>query len=268
MSKDIPQSEEDFNEHFKDCLRFLEDSCDSYDKGFDGEAKRLAATIRTLVHDTPKSTSLLMHLKMKGGQFLDTAHENWPDNTMTYSGLVAMNIDSGSGKGPKYIPIIDSGKGVLVDFEAWWNRVIFIDQEKKTLTRKELVLAIANKDGGAHIDEVLDEKYGNLSRRNSLGWTASQGGETGPLRAPEKASVRQIAHELLKTLKPGYEKKIGFFGVTVSAVMHSPEIRVPMPPQDKAQAQSLSSSCHCGSRRKYKKCHGQIFKGNVTSPHN
>lgn len=132
---------------------------------------------------------------------------------------------------------------------------------KQTLTRKELILSVANKDGGAHIDAVLDEKYGSLSRKNSLGWMFSKGPEQqGALRAPEKAAVRQIAHEVLKTFKPGYEKKVGFFGVTLSAVMHSPVVRPPLPPQDEAKAQSLSRPCHCGSGRKYKKCHGQIFR--------
>lgn len=134
MSDDILQSNEDFKEHFADCLRFLETSCDSYDNGFEGEAKRLAATIRTLVHDTPKSTSLLTHLKMKGGQFLDTAHENWPDNTMTYSGLTAMNIDG--AKPPKFIPLLESVNGKLVDFDSWWNRVIFVDTESRRLRGK------------------------------------------------------------------------------------------------------------------------------------
>lgn len=258
MSSDILQSDEDFRQHLADCIGFLELSADSYDRGVEGESKRLATTIRTLVHDTRSSTSLLTHLKMKGIEFLDTAHENWSDNTMPYSGLVSMQMGIGM---PRYIPLLDSAKGKLVGFDAWWNGIVFVDSHKHSITRKELVLAVANQDGGAHVDKVLDEKYGKLSRHNSLGWNVSHDGKhLGPLRAPELATVRQIAHELLKALKPGYEKKPQAAGVTIGAIMHSPRILVPEPPQDENKQQSLTKPCHCGSGRKYKKCHGRVFR--------
>jgi len=260
MISEIPQSQEDLQQHFRDSLRFLEDSSKSYDDGFEGESKRLAATIRTLVHDTSRSKSLLTHLGTKEVLFIDSAYANFPDNTMSYCGLVAMHM--GTGAAPRYIALLDSAKTKPVPFDAWWDGVIFDDGRKNTITRKELILSIANKDGGSHVDEKLDEKYGNLSRNNSMGWRISQDGQDlGPMRAPEKASVRQIAHEVLKTLKPGYEKshpKIG--GFTISGIGHSPRISVPEPPQDETPLLSLGAPCHCGSHRKYKKCHGRVFK--------
>ncbi|MFA6253485.1 MAG: SEC-C domain-containing protein [Patescibacteria group bacterium] len=259
MNNAIFQSEEDLRQHLADSIRFLEESCNSYDRGFEGEAKRLSATIRILVHDTSQSTSLLTHLKMKDTRFLDTASDNWSDNTMTYSGLVAMQMATGTP--PHYIPLLDSAKGKPVEFAAWWNGIIFVDNTKNTITRKELILSVANKDGGTHVDQILDEKYGQLSRCNSLGWNAAQNGkDVGPLRAPENASVRQIAHELLKTLKPDYKNEPHLTGMVVSGIMHSPRIMAPEPPQDDVQRLPLSAPCHCGSRRKYKKCHGRAFR--------
>ncbi|MFJ5956563.1 hypothetical protein ACIQC5_11475 [Paenarthrobacter sp. NPDC092416] len=40
-------------------LEFLDSSCAAYDSGSRSEAKRLATTVRVLLHDTKQSTSLL-----------------------------------------------------------------------------------------------------------------------------------------------------------------------------------------------------------------
>ncbi len=48
--------------HLAEQLQFLEASADAFDRGFRGEAKRMAATIRILVHQTHRSHSLLGQL--------------------------------------------------------------------------------------------------------------------------------------------------------------------------------------------------------------
>ena len=73
--------------------------------------------------------------------------------------------------------------------------MIFVDQRKNESSRKDLILAVANKDGGVHGDSVLDEKYANLSRRNTLGWRFSNVKGDVPLEGLEKVAIRQIAHE-------------------------------------------------------------------------
>jgi len=69
-----------------------------------------------------------------------------------------------------------------------------------------LILTAANQDGGAHVDPALDEVYADLSERNSLAWIANDGQGEHPMEGPEKVAIRQIAHEALKSLKPGYMK--------------------------------------------------------------
>jgi hypothetical protein len=66
------------------------------------------------------------------------------------------------------------------------------------------VLAVANQDGGAHVDPTLDSTYADLSRNNSLGWT--YGSKSEPIEGPARAALRQICHEVLKTFIPGYTK--------------------------------------------------------------
>jgi len=86
-------------------------------------------------------------------------------------------------------------------FPDWWNKIVIIDSLKTKFSRRDLVLALANKDGGAHVDPALDESYNNLSRKNSVGWIAhhSSGVET-PVNEIELYSVRQIAYELLMSI--------------------------------------------------------------------
>lgn len=53
---------QDFKAHLFEQLDFLRSSIASYDAGKEHEAKRLSVPIRTLVHNTRRSTGLLTHL--------------------------------------------------------------------------------------------------------------------------------------------------------------------------------------------------------------
>lgn len=261
MSTGVPQSDGDLQAHLEEQLRFLESSCESYDKDFDGEAKRLAATIRVLLHDTSSSKSLLGQLNKKGIEFLDTASENKHGNVYSFSALTAMH--SGPS-GSKYVPKLETGKTKFTPFEQWWNTIIFVDKDGVTISRRELILSVANKDGGSHIDPVLDEKYGKLSRHGSLNWMVVTPQGSKPMQAPERAAVRQIAHEVLRTLKPGYRKELsdppGIRVSDVSFVPGDPEPPSrPIPrtvPVIATPKLGRNDPCFCGSGKKFKKCHG------------
>jgi hypothetical protein len=67
-------------QHLHEQMTFLRGSAESYDAGDFSEAKRLATTLRLLLHDTKKSRSLLTHLGLKNKlRFVDTAGEIRPD---------------------------------------------------------------------------------------------------------------------------------------------------------------------------------------------
>ena len=91
----------------------------------------------------------------------------------------------------------------VVPFEQWWNEVVIKDRGGNTFTRKDIVLTMANKEGGAHVDPNLNESYANLTRFNAQGWKVITGGTvTVPENSITAASMRQIAHEMLESLKP------------------------------------------------------------------
>jgi hypothetical protein len=142
-------------------------------------------------------------------QFLDTAVPVVLNNKIPHSGLVLVAIAPGFGA--RFLPFLDDWRVTeqrnLKNFDIWWNSAVFVDQLGRQLTRKDLVLAAANQDGGAHVDPELDLIYSDLSRSNSLGWVADTEPENPmPLPGPEKAALRQIGHEVLKSLDPNYSK--------------------------------------------------------------
>ena len=73
MTSKQPQSQAELSQHLQEQLEFLQASAGAYDQGFEGEAKRLAVSIRVLVHDTSNSNSLLGQLGQKDIKFLDSA---------------------------------------------------------------------------------------------------------------------------------------------------------------------------------------------------
>lgn len=210
MKQGIPQTPQDLQRHFGEQLGFLEKSAKLFDRGDYSEAKRMAAAIRTLVHDTHRSTSLLTQLGRKTTTaFCDSSLDSATAiKGAAYSGLVQVAIRPLEGA-VEHIAALDDDPNRFqwVDFEDWWRCVIFRDLEKRELTREGLILVVANQDGGAHVDPNLDEEYSRLSRGNSLGRFG--GGPRGQvaLEGVELAAVRQIAHEVLKTLRPGYAMK-------------------------------------------------------------
>jgi len=183
----IFQTEDELKDQLKDQIDFLVKSSKAYDEGLTSEAKRLATVIRALLHDTQNSTSLLTLLKKKDMLFYDTSLDYNQNNLLLSPGLLMLKMEPNGGE---YVPPLGNGPPT-----RYCNK----------LTRKDLVLTVCNKDGGAHVDPKLDEVYYALSRSNSLGWKYIKNGiEKDFATRPELASIRQISYEVLKSLKDGF----------------------------------------------------------------
>jgi hypothetical protein len=217
------QTFDELTQHLAEQKKFLQKSCAAYDAGDVAEAKRIAHSIRVLLHDTTSSTSLLKHLGMKGRKFYNScmpvAIRSDVQQPIAY--LIGSDILQG-----RFVPFYDANKAqsTYIDFDSWWSMTVLSNHDQSiTLSRKELILAMANKDGGSHIDSSLDEKYAAFSRLNSMGHLVAyniplspEGGlpktlegvkfEAVPLA--EFATVRQIGHEVLETLAAQIEIKI------------------------------------------------------------
>jgi hypothetical protein len=184
-------------------IAFLERSASWYDNGAEEEAIRLATTIRILVHDTPNnpnSHSLLSQLDKKDILFYDSAIKYIPNAFQTFC-LTSIRMST-KGEAEYRAPLDDRNMG-KIEFAKWWEEnIIFKENGGNIFTRKDLVRNVADKDGGAHVDPKLQKAYANLSRFNLTGLKLYVNRKQRNFKnTPVLPSIRQIAHEVLKTLK-------------------------------------------------------------------
>jgi hypothetical protein len=204
----VKQSDVDLFNHLKEQIAFLQQSASSFDKGYSSEAKRMALVIRILLHHTTKSNSLLHLLGKDNIQFYNTASNASKGNAMPVHRLIGIkqSIKGGRSEVSFHAPLDNRNKNIDVNrkigFLQWWNGVVIIDKMRNKFSRKDIILSICNTDGGAHIDPKLNAAYAALSRFNSLGYKAwDSRGKGRDLLNAELVTIRQICHEVLKTLK-------------------------------------------------------------------
>jgi len=201
----IYKTEAELLEQLKQQIGLLCRSASLYDKGHEDEALKLATSIRVLVYDGSKSTSLLTHLKRKTMKFYDSALTYTSHSSPSYFGLLRIRMSTRNGV--SYFPPLDDidhprSKTKKINFDNWWRGVVIKDKYGKEFTRKDLVLEVANTDGGAHVDNKLKDGYAGLSRSNVSGFRVFRGGIGSDFSNRSVfPSIRQITLELLKTLR-------------------------------------------------------------------
>jgi len=192
---------------FQELLKLVRVLCDCYDEDNEVVALSIATAVRVLVHDTTKSTSLLTLLDKKSGQFLSTSL-NTPNETV-HLGLVRrinVGVKDGVGGEARYWPLCDETyfpspkqQPRLLPFSDWWSEQVFQSQQH-CLTRQDLVLAVTNKDGGAHVDNKVEGRY-DAFRKSWSGGSTLVGIQSRLRRGydniPTYPAIRQIGYELL-----------------------------------------------------------------------
>ena len=229
--------------HLRTQIGYLERSCEIFDSGTDDEAQRLATTIRVLFHDTEKSKSLLTQLGMRStimmvdtGLYrdrLDTAKKDWFKRTCPKEyarGLPIVAQQPGEAglvclqqRGleffwvaplgfPRFPPDHPNSAAIISPqpFDKWWSTPLIETSQMTHFSRKELILDMANGEGGAHVDPKLNKKYEALTV-DFLGVQMeagenlpdkTMGGDIPPVQGNvAAASVRQIAFEVLETVR-------------------------------------------------------------------
>ncbi|MDQ6749441.1 MAG: hypothetical protein M3Z33_01600 [Actinomycetota bacterium] len=183
-------TQDDLITHLREQVDFLRSSAAAYDQGEDAEAERLAITLRTLLHNTSDSPSVLEQLgEQQPLAFVDTAPALNPRNLLSFMGL--LTVES-SHAGARWVAM-PRGSGHSKPFDAWWNDTVVKDSNGEEFSRKGFVLGLAN-DGNP-------DPTRNDERARS---TARDVGDSDPpelLANPAPSVVRQIAYEVLETLK-------------------------------------------------------------------
>jgi len=188
-----------FIEHLQKQLGFLERSCKSYDEGYIDEGVRIATIIRVLIHDTKSSTSLLHHMNSKKINILSTTFEP-SKQTISFIGMGMMKIGSSDSS---YFPQLGNGPiNEFIDLDKWWNQVVMVLGKEQRISRKKIVLAAANKDGGTHVDSKLTKEYEMLSQEGAAGhfsYTNNGIESVRPITDAHLVSLRQMAYEILNS---------------------------------------------------------------------
>jgi hypothetical protein len=88
----------------------------------------------------------------------------------------------------------------FIPFADWWEREVVCLTAGVRMTRKSLVLAVANQDGGAHVDAMLEPDYATIKVGAGLVATFQPAGGDPveiPLESHSVATLRQIGYEVL-----------------------------------------------------------------------
>ena len=122
-----------------------------------------------------------------------------------------------------------------VRFSDWWDMPVLVAKKQKgeiLFGRRDIVLHLANQDGGSHVDDSLPRNYAELSRFGAIGLVTRREGMDKPISIgnPILPSVRQIAHETLRTLQravPGSFVKPYLFRVSNDSSPDNPPTGIP-----------------------------------------
>jgi hypothetical protein len=216
------KSQDELKYELKDQIELLKSSVSSYEKGLTAEAKRMATIMRILFSDSSKANSRSKSLSLQLGikehlRFHSVLSANeQPDEAINLlpGGLSFQAKLTWRGGSAGFFPLLGQPKE-KVDFDTWWNQFLY-RSKGIGLTRRELILSIADRDGGAHVDGEVTGEYANLSRvtNTNTGFTSSDESGTHNLINDiklERVLMRQIAHEVLETFNEQLETLIGPF---------------------------------------------------------
>ena len=114
---------------------------------------------------------------------------------------------------PIYVPMLDELNLVdvqWIDFEDWWETDVIVCKDTTnnfSLSRKNIILTMAEQDGGAHVDkfEKIDSVYkGIITHTVNILTHIYSNGNSVAIEYLQYALVRQIAHEVIITLRNMY----------------------------------------------------------------
>jgi hypothetical protein len=192
-----------FKERLADQLRFIERSCQAFDAGDEAEAQRIATSVRVICHQTGRSTSLLTHLGATSISMLSTACSPLgPAAPSNLAWLVIRRTDEGATF-ESIAPLDNARMKRFIPFTDWWETEVVCLTAGVRMTRKSLVLAVANRDGGAHVDATLEPDYTVIKSGAGLIATFQPAGGNPveiPLESHSVATLRQIGYEVLHSL--------------------------------------------------------------------
>jgi hypothetical protein len=144
----------------KDQYGLLSDAVEDFYAGKEVRAVDISVRIRTLVHGTTSSTPYLSFLDPN---FLDLMiyhlqrkHDH-PDAVFVLKQPFEIRSDNSS----RFVrpTFVEPGSEYeLVPLSQWWSEEYLVIGSMRS-SKKQIVLDLANKDGGAHVDEDIPKRH-------------------------------------------------------------------------------------------------------------
>lgn len=140
---------------YRENLGFLARSAQAFDAGDHAEALRLATTVRNLSYDEGYGDSILKQIGAKPAMLWQSSYVPFamevPEGT-PIAGVSLYGIAL-AADGSTYLEPLDFGPdGREVSYDDWWAVEPVVQFGDSQITRRQLVLGLANQDGGAHVD--------------------------------------------------------------------------------------------------------------------
>lgn len=185
-------------------LGFMRRSCEAFDQGDEDEAIRLSALLRIMFHTGGQSVSLITHLGLGDSKILSSSqgHGDWRD-------YIAVQMSLTSTQPMRAIPLLGD-KFSESSIKNWWEHESVFVYKGKRYSRRSLIRSAADKDGGAHVDEELEEYYEALCTGidtiGIVGQLEYSGQPPFPQGVPlypqnvHLALLRQFSHEILASV--------------------------------------------------------------------
>lgn len=144
----------------KDQYALLKDSVDDFYAGVEAKAIEIAVRVRTLVHNTSSSHAFLAAIDPNYKNL--NIYRRTPPSPKVVFAIPAGIQMSGDGTAKFIKDDLSSGQHELVTLERWWIEEYLIIGTVRS-SKKDVVLDVANKDGGAHVDPNIPLRHAAAS---------------------------------------------------------------------------------------------------------
>ncbi len=194
-------------------IKLMKFSIKTFDDWFLDTALYLATHLYNLLYDSEKQRkwqwSLLGQLKIKNTlKYYDSslAIQSCAGIHSIYNWLI--NIFLWENIGIKPIPMLNENPNAkYIDFDTRRNGIIFVDKNNNRFTRKDIIELVRSKDWWSHIDGVLSKKDFELIKTEWLWMNIREWKTRKRIIQLEYFGIRQMIHEILKTLDNEYSCK-------------------------------------------------------------
>jgi hypothetical protein len=140
----------------------LRDALDGYYAGKREQLLNVATTIRVLVHDKPGTSSRSLLSRLNPGYWDLPIYNKLPPHPDSVLTIHSRLVFTG-GQATRIVrPRFDTTTYRMVPLKIWWTADYQI-LGRKRLSKSEIILTVADKDGGAHIDEKVPQSFAALS---------------------------------------------------------------------------------------------------------